>query len=669
MSIFYKSCSYNNLNDASSLDNLNIKIPSITNNIKKDNINNKNRTSYIPLKLLSTKNEKYSNHFIFSKREIAFNKSLEKNKTTFIYKKFSFDELTRIKKYKNVRNNKNKIHKIKKNNSTNSPTYLTEYVFINKNNSSNSIKNIGRSHFYEADKSSYYTNNTNKSNFNSVFNNYISFCRGQISKEKSSFFNSNNMNNSHKKINLKLYNPKHALKIFELDTKKEKLNKEKIELEYKQLYKKNNYLNNYRKKENNRIKYMDSFRDYLIEKVNLTTLTDKKKFLGEELQNGLSLIKIKEKQVKKNYDDFNEIFFVKFYEYIKTLVKQIEKEKIKDYQYIDYITLLKKAISSIKIEINKNKINIEYLNKFALLNAQIKMKKLSLPEYYKYIFENKIDELTKFNLSQEEIQKIQTFKNSINYNEMVSLVNKYENDDLDLLTTYNYLKNDIHILKKQKKDLVKDFSAKNSYIEEILNEKIKTVMKLKAKYQALIDNKTSLINYINKNVSNVIEKDSSNKIKKSIVSINYNKLYIKVINIFNNLNEYNSINNNQTYIKTPKEKHGIQSMILFYLKRIEELSLILLQKVNKFKEENPEKKRTIKIMLDKCRKIRNDSEQKKKRELSLKLKEKRIEEKNNKIITTSRKNLYYYNVIAKYKKRHKAKKIIKIETIFDYLNS
>ena len=65
MSIFYKSCSYNNLNDASSLDNLNIKIPSITKNIKKENPNNKNRTSYIPLKLLSGKNEKYINHFIF----------------------------------------------------------------------------------------------------------------------------------------------------------------------------------------------------------------------------------------------------------------------------------------------------------------------------------------------------------------------------------------------------------------------------------------------------------------------------------------------------------------------------------------------------------------------------------------------------------------------------
>ena len=191
---------------------------------------------------------------------------------------------------------------------------------------------------------------------------------------------------------------------------------------------------------------MDSFRDYLIEKINLTTLIEKKNFMGEEIQNGLNLVKKNEKDVKKNYEDFNQIFFVKFYEYIKKLVKQIEKEKIKNYQYIDYITLLKKQISSIKIEINKNRVNIEYLNKFALLNAKIKQKKLSIPEYYEYIFQNKFDQLTKFNLSQEQIQKIQNFKSNINYNEMLSLVNKYENDDLDKLTTYNYLKNDINIL-------------------------------------------------------------------------------------------------------------------------------------------------------------------------------------------------------------------------------
>ena len=235
------------------------------------------------------------------------------------------------------------------------------------------------------------------------------------------------------------------------------------------------------------------------------------------------MVKKNEKDVKKNYEDFNQIFFVKFYEYIKKLVKQIEKEKIKNYQYIDYITLLKKQINSIRIEINKNRINIEYLNKFALLNAKIKEKKLSLPEYYEYIFENKFDQLTKFNLSQEEIQKIQNFKNIINYNEMLSLVNKYENDDLDKLTTYNYLKNDINILKKQKRDFAKDLSIKDSYLDEIINEKIRTIKKLKVKYQELVDNKTLLVNYINKNISNIIEKDSSNKIRKFIVSINHNK--------------------------------------------------------------------------------------------------------------------------------------------------
>ena len=46
MSIFYKSCSYNNLNDAQSLDNLIIKIPAISTNIKKENLEIKQKFNF-----------------------------------------------------------------------------------------------------------------------------------------------------------------------------------------------------------------------------------------------------------------------------------------------------------------------------------------------------------------------------------------------------------------------------------------------------------------------------------------------------------------------------------------------------------------------------------------------------------------------------------------------
>ena len=279
-----------------------------------DNIAMIPKIENLKMKLPSSKGNKYSNNFIFTKREMAFNKSLEENKTTFIYKNCSlFDKL---KKNKNIRHTTNKINNLKKNNSMNLPLYLTEYKEKNNNISNKSIirsfKGLNKSHFYESDKSNYcfnYTNLENTNKNNSLFNNYISFCRGQCKQDKSSFINSynnsNNLNISNKrKINMKLYNPNNALKIFELETTKDKQIKRKIELEYKQLYQKRSYLNNYRTKENEKKQYIDSFKDYLKEKINLTTLKEKKNYIKEEIENQLNYIDYTSKEVKKNYEDF-----------------------------------------------------------------------------------------------------------------------------------------------------------------------------------------------------------------------------------------------------------------------------------------------------------------------------------------------------------------------------
>ena len=195
-----------------------------------------------------------------------------------------------------------------------------------------------------------------------------------------------NRNNAGKiknnKINLKLYNPKYLLKTFEIDTKKEKLNKQKIELEYKQLYKKNRYINISKNNENQRKRYIDSFNDYFKEKLNFSILKEKTDNLNDEFKNELNLLKIKEKEATKNYEDFNEIFFVKFYDYIKQILKQTQKEKLKNDKYINEIFSLKKNIYTLQISIKKIKINFEFLNKIALLNAAMHLKKISLPKYY-----------------------------------------------------------------------------------------------------------------------------------------------------------------------------------------------------------------------------------------------------------------------------------------------
>ena len=668
MSFFIKSFVNNNITNISSVDNFDTELAKISAINKSPKLN---------LKLLSPKKNKFSNNFIFTKRDLAYNKSLEKNKNTFKYRKYNtYFQMEINQKNKNDRN---KITEMKKNNSSNTPLYLTEYIYTNKsqtkfNNSSLHSFRKSRSHFYESDKSLYINstnleNNSTRKNDNHVNNNYLSFCKGQIVPNKSAYLiNSKNKKNKFsKKINLKLYNPRYALHNFEIEREKDKKKKLKIELEYKQLESKSQYLNNYRKKEMERHKYIDSFQDYFLEKINLDNTKEKRDVVKEENENKLCSINYAINQTKKSYEDFNEIFFVKFYDFFKRFSSQSENEKIKSNKYLECKYKLNKQINILTTEINKDRTNIEYINKFALLNAKLHLKKLSLPIYYEYIFENRKSELTKFNLSEQDIQNIIKYKKNLDLNEILSLIKKYENVDLNLLKECDYLSNDINVLIQRKKDIANDLLNKKNDITGLISSSEKELIKLKAKNQELINRKNLLLSYYNiKQISNN-KKDSAKNKRKSSIIINYNQLYVKTINIFNNLSEY--INHNFDYLKKPKLTDGLQAIIIYNFTKIEALTDILLDRINKFKQDNPNKARIFNNMMDKKRKMRNDIELRKNRELLDKLKKEKIEEKNKKIYTIKRTKIYNYNLLAKYKKRNKSKKITKADTIFDYLNS
>ena len=654
MSFLLKSCNDNNIMNTSSTNNLDIE----------------------KQKLKDIMNNKYTNNSIFTKRDIGFNKSLEKNKTTFKYRKYhSYFEIAKNNKNKNDRNN------IKKNNSFNS-LYLTEYIFINKsknkfnnnninNNSSLHSFKKSRSHFFKSDKSIYtnITNNTsrkNNTNINNISNNYLSFIKGQIFPNKSFFLTNSNKNKNNKKINLKLYNPRYLLNVFETEKENEKKNKLKIELEYKHLYKKQSYLNYERKKGLDRHKYLERFNGYFIEKKNLENLNEKKNRVKEENDYKLKIANDSVNKAQKAYEDFNDIYFVKYNKFIIKQKSKIKNEKIKCDNYIDIIIELKKEINSLIIKINKTKINIDFLNKFALLNAKIHLKQISLPIYYEYIFENKKSELNKYNLNEQDVQNILQYKKNIDLNKMLSLLTNYESADLNLLNEYNYLLNDINILKKRKKDFYIDLKHKNNDIPESIISSENELDKLKENYHELINTKHILLsNYAIKNMNNKKNKKSIKSVRKSSIIINYNELYFKTIKIFNNLSDY--INHNLDYIKKPKLVEDVQDLIKYNFEKIEVLANILLERINKFKQDNPQKEKIFKEMMDKKRKIRNDLEQRKKNEILIKLKKEKIEMKNKKVLSIKRANIYNYNLMAKYKKRNKSKKIIKADTIFDYI--
>ena len=143
-------------------------------------------------------------------------------------------------------------------------------------------------------------------------------------------------------------------------------------------------------------------------------------------------------------------------------------------------------------------------------------------------------------------------------------------------------------------------------------------------------------------------------------------MYEKVTLIFNNLNKY--IKYDFEEFNKPKLNQGMKHLIIYMFSKIEVLINILLRKINDFKQENPEQKDLFEKMVEKREKMREDLIMRRKREYSSRLKAKKMEEKFKKITPGTRMKFYNIDVLAKNKIRNKSKKIIKIETIFDYLN-
>ena len=265
-----------------------------------------------------------------------------------------------------------------------------------------------------------------------------------------------------------------------------------------------------------------------------------------------------------------------------------------------------------------------------------------MPKYYELVLENKNDELKKYNLTEKEIEMILNYKRNIDFNEMISLVTNYEAQDLYLLNEYSYLKNDIAILNTQKKNF--ENSLINDKSKEVINERKIELEKLKLKNKELLIDK--------------------NKITDALI-FNYNKIYEKTNVVLNTLKTY--IKYDFDYVKISNADDRMRLLVLNNLSKIEKLSNILFQILKQFEKDNPNKINLFKLLLEKNRKIRKDNEQKKKRELSLSLKKKKLEEKNKKIIFSTKFSKYKYNLLSKNKK-HKVKKVIKTENIFDYLN-
>lgn len=396
--------------------------------------------------------------------------------------------------------------------------------------------------------------------------------------------------------------------------------------------------------------------------MNLNIKKEKSRIIKENYKDELDYFDEKIKTINNNFNSFNNTFFITLDKYSKQLSNKAKIEKEKDKQLIILINSLKEKIISLKIKINKIKNNCEDLNKYLYISLCIKEKKLELPNYYKIIIENRMDEkkeeLKKIN--KNEIERILQFKKNIKNlapDYLFEQIRKYENDEIDLIKKYNSLRKEIFILNNEKEEL-KNNIIKNEKdaSHEIIESKKIILLNLKKKNNELKKNKQLFFPYFYKS-----EEDEDKNLSN-------NQLYYKTNKIVNNLNKY--VNYNFEVSKKIIKGNKGNALILYNLSKLEILIYIIRNKIEEFKRKFPNKINIFHQLLDRNKRIRKALELENMKELKIKIENKRINEKNSKVIIIPAHKIYNNNMISKSLnlRKKKLKKELKAESIYDYLS-
>ena len=412
-------------------------------------------------------------------------------------------------------------------------------------------------------------------------------------------------------------------------------------------------------------KYIENMREYLLEKYNMKIKQEKTKIFQENIRDKIDFIKDRIKSLKNEFNCFNERFLTKFTEYIKQVLQIKDIERNKDTFYINYIFQLKKDIISLNLKNKKIKNDRDGLNRWMYLQICVKEKKKVLPKYYKIILENKQEE------NKEELKKIDKslienvlkYKNNIIYKNadlFLEQIKKYENQNVDLLTYYNLLREEINILNKEKNSITlnnqKNFEETE---EEIKKVKLKMLLNEKKKYD-------KLSKYLN-SIKLLI--DNNDEDEDEFINRKHTKLYYKTSKLLDNLISYINYDFEKIgIIKTNKDIYE-ESLIILNLTKIEILTDIIITKNSSFKKNFYDKMNNFQILLDKNKKLKKNIEQRKNIKLKLERERNKIFKKYNKIIILPTHKLNINNVLTKklILKKYREQKKNKEETLDDYL--
>ena len=586
-----------NLAKSNSSSNLLLDKQSFTTFNKKNNdVNLKNIFNKLASSFYQKVKKKYRNLYIFEKREIAYNKSIQEGR-----KVFKYDQS--IELMKSSKRNRGSFNSL----------YLTES--LNK-----STKNQTSLPLLEKDKSlneEYQTSiiNNNK-NINLSRNSFINISTNILNKKNKSI--SENINKDDiillKRINLNETKDNDYLK--------------RISLIKKQKILERNMNKNYYKK-----KYINDERNVILDKYNINIKKEKIKVIEENLNNKIKKINNDIKQLELNSELFKLNFMPKLNEYYRYIRNKKDIENQKNLLYINKIYLLKKNILFIKSRITKKQKEKEFLMREIFLQISIKEKRLNLPEYYKDILLNdysyeQIKEKYGNEINKEEYNRISKYIESLDVNNMEIIfenLNKLTNNNMELLHEYNKIQEKNLNYKKHRKKIELEINSDaqkeiNNLIKEkerILNIKIKKYKENKKIYFDLT-NDNSYKNSLGKKRSNLfIKLDSFLKMLKD--NLNYK------------INTEDDI----------KGKITEEKIMMNYLEKIEIIINRFLSVHKGIKNNYSDKIKSLKNIFDKEKKFRKAQEQKKNIALKFETDRKKLFDRYNKILFLPKKKVYY----------------------------
>ena len=281
--------------------------------------------------------------------------------------------------------------------------------------------------------------------------------------------------------------------------------------------------------------FINDFRYYLSQNMNVKIKNEKEKRLKENEIQKIEYIDDKINTIEKNYSLFNNTFINKSNKYLREINIIKEYERNKDDVLIEKLINIKNKVNLLNAKVKKTELNNNSFKQWIYLQICLKEKIIKLPDSYKIILESKDNEINilieKF--GEDLVNHVIKYKNCLLYKnaqEFLGQFSFYENKNFELLNKYFALKEEIRALEIEKKQAKEnnEMEKKEKKLNESVSKQSKELNRLKNENIHLEKIKKKLI------FSKTETKNKENNLNEI-----YKNIYIKTVNIIKNIKMYN----------------------------------------------------------------------------------------------------------------------------------